>query len=214
VLLGEEKTMKRTLLILAGIVVTASGSGCATIVSGRDQNIHITSNPPGVRVKADTGVEVTTPGSLKLPRNRPHTLVAEYAGAQPQQKDLQSGLNGWIFGNILIGGIIGVVIDIASGAYGDLSPATACFDFTPVGQAAEQRKREYLASHPDLRENVRCAILYERPLYGMKKDELVAALGDPDEVVQAGKSEKYVYESRDPKYYFVRDDRIQRIERK
>lgn len=174
----------------------------------------ITSNPPGVRVKADTGVEVMTPGDLKLPRNKPHTLVAEYSGAGAQQKDLRCGLNGWVIGNILIGGIIGVVIDFASGAYGDLSPTMVHFDFTPAGQSVEQRKKDYLAAHPDLKENVRSAILYERPLSGMATSELIAALGDPDQVVPAGKDEKYVYENRDPKCYIIRGDKIQRIERK
>ncbi len=204
-------SMKTSVLLLGGILAVLFSSGCASIVSGRNQDIHVTSEPPGVKVEAENGVSVTTPGELTLVRNKPHTLVAKYAEADPQQKELRSDLNGWVFGNILFGGIIGAVVDFASGASGKLTPDAIHFDFTEAGKARMRRKMEYLKAHPDVDERVRFAIMHEKPRNRMSKDELVAALGEPDQIVPEKKYEKYVYESRDPKYYYVRNDAIERI---
>lgn len=206
--------MKNVVLIVAGLVLVLSGSGCATIVSGRHQDIRVTSDPPGVRVRADSGVEITTPGELSLTRNRSHTLVAEHQGTEPQQKELQCGMNGWILGNILIGGVVGVVVDLVSGASGQLSPAAVHFDFTETGLLSEKRKNEYLTSHPDLKKTVRTAILYERPYSGMKREELVAAFGEPDQTVEEGKYEKYIYLKRDPQCWYIRNGSVIRTTRR
>lgn len=206
--------MKNAVLLVVGLVLVLSGSGCATIVSGRHQDIHVTSDPPGVRVKADTGVEVTTPAELSLTRNKRHTLVAECEGSEPQQKELQCGMNGWIVGNILIGGVIGVVVDIVSGAHGQLSPDAVHFDFTEAGRLSENRKSEYVASHPDLKKSIRVAIQTERPHPGMRKDELIAAFGEPDQVVQEGKYEKCVYLNRDPQCWYIKNGAVYRTLRR
>ncbi len=203
--------MKKTVLVLAGLGVILCASGCATIISGKNQDIHITSDPPGVQVKAETGVTITAPGDLTLARNKNHTLVAQYGDAPPQQRELQSNLNGWVFGNILVGGLFGIVIDFASGAYGTLTPGAVHFDLTEAGQAVLQRKMDYLQSHPEASEKIRFAILNGRPLNGMSREVLVVALGEPDQTVTQGKYEKYVYESHNPRYYYVRHDRIERI---
>lgn len=205
--------MKNAVLIVVGFALVLSGSGCATIVSGRNQNIHVTSNPPGVRVKADTGVEVVTPGTLSLGRNKAHTLVAECDGSEPQQKELQCGMNGWLLGNILVGGLIGIAVDLVSGSYGQLSPDTVYFDFTEAGLLSEQRKQEYFASHPKLSNSVRSAIQEERPRAGMKREELIAAFGEPDQVVQEGKYEKCIYLNREPQGWYIRNGSVYRTVR-
>jgi hypothetical protein len=202
--------MRASVLAFVGILVMLAGSGCASIVSGRNQDVHITSNPPGAHVESETGVSVTTPGEITLVRNKPHTLVARYGDAEPQQVELRSDLNGWVFGNILFGGIIGAVIDFASGASGKLTPDAVCFDFTEAGKAHMEKKMAYLESHPGLNTRVRFAIMHERPLNGMSAEVLVIALGEPDEIVPEKKYEKYVYEGRDPRYYYVKDGSIVR----
>jgi len=94
-------------------------------------------------------------------RNQDHTLVAEYPGAEPQQVELKHKLQGWFWGNILLGGIIGGVVDLASGASGELVPKKVHFDFTSAGQAVASLKHKYLESHPDISEEIRFAILNE-----------------------------------------------------
>jgi hypothetical protein len=57
-----------------------------------------------------------TPAVIDLDRKRDHgEFRIELPGFQPVHIMRDKHLNGWIFGNILIGGLIGVVIDIAAG---------------------------------------------------------------------------------------------------
>lgn len=116
------------LLLLCSLVVL-SGSGCATIISGSEQIIPVTSTPSGATVTADGDTTITTPGEFTLERKKTHTLVAEYPRRGKQEVQLEKKLNNWVWGNILIGGIIGLVIDVVSGAIDELHPKEVHFDF-------------------------------------------------------------------------------------
>lgn len=116
------------LLLLCGLVMITS-SGCCSIMSGSTQEIAISSTPPGATVTADSGTSITTPGSIVLRRNIRHTLVAELPGYKQQQVQLEKKLNNWVWGNILIGGLIGLVIDMVSGAIDELHPKEVHFQF-------------------------------------------------------------------------------------
>ena len=190
-----------TLLLCAFVFLT----GCATITKGKYQNIPVTSEPPGVKVRSCTGVSLTTPGSFELARNHNHTLVAEYPGCEPQQKQLKHKLQGCFWRNFLICGIISGVVDLVSGASDDLVPDKVHFDFTTTGLAIESRKRSYLESHPDTTDDVRFAILSELDEKGMTKDELIASFGEPPEIVEDGKYEVFIYDNRKHKSYYFRD---------
>lgn len=116
------------LLVWCGLVVLAS-SGCCSIMSGSTQEIPISSTPPGAVVTADSGTRITTPGSIVLRRKTRHTLVAELPGYPQQQVQLEKKLNNWVWGNILIGGLIGLVIDMVSGSIDELHPKEVHFQF-------------------------------------------------------------------------------------
>lgn len=97
-------------------------AGCATIVHGGTQDIRVSSQPSGAVVRVQ-GMATTTPGVLKLERKGTHTLVFEKEGHKSVEVQLNKTVDGWLFGNILIGGIIGLVIDFVSGAAYKLTPA-------------------------------------------------------------------------------------------
>jgi hypothetical protein len=203
--------MKAIVLVSASLLTVLLDSGCATFVSGSHQDVHVTSDPPGVQVRADNGVTIDTPGDINLVRNKPHTLVATYENAEAQERELRSDLNGWFLGNILLGGLIGMGVDLVSGAYATLSPETVHFDFTEEGQARARRKQQYLRDHPELRKDVKLAILHDRPRTRMTQEQLVLTLGQPDEIAEDGKYERYVYADHDPSQYGLRDGVIEHI---
>jgi hypothetical protein len=97
-------------------------SGCATVVTGKYQEIPVTSEPTGIKVRTDTGVSIITPGKFSLLRNQNHILVAECPGVEPHQFEIKHKLQGWFWGNILLGGIIGGVVDASSGSSDKLIP--------------------------------------------------------------------------------------------
>ncbi len=103
-------------------------SSCATVVCGIKQDVKITSQPPGAHVKingADSGV---TPSVASLARKHSHSIDVSKPGYQPQTRMLHAGMNQWIWGNLLIGGIIGMVIDFSSGGANRLSPGEVHID--------------------------------------------------------------------------------------
>ena len=75
-------------------------SGCATIVTGKYQDISVTSDPPGAKVTAGDGMSITTPCTLKLARNQRCTLIAEYPGEEPQQQKAQTPGAGLVLGQL------------------------------------------------------------------------------------------------------------------
>jgi hypothetical protein len=196
---------------LAGCLL-AVGSGCATVVSGKYQTISVKSEPSGVTVRTLDGTSVTTPGNLKLERTKKHVVTAELQGCESQQRELRSDLNGWLFGNILLGGVIGAVVDVCSGASGTLCPAEVYFDFTEKGQALAKRQGDFIRDHPALDPKIRFALSNGIPVRGMTKEQLLVCIGDPAQTLTQGKYEVLVYENRKPKKFFLKKDVVERSE--
>lgn len=103
-------------------VLLGTLSACATIVTGTSQSLTVDTSPEGADCQvAQAGFPVgeipRTPGSVRIAKSSaPVEVMCTKPGFQPTQQMQGSGVNGWVFGNILIGGIIGVVVDMASGA--------------------------------------------------------------------------------------------------
>lgn len=104
------------------IVFISAGIGCATIIHGSKQNVAIVSEPRKASIYIDEKSVGVTPFLARVARNRTHFIRIEMEGFQTYETVLKRKLDGWIFGNILIGGIIGIAIDAASGSMYTLSP--------------------------------------------------------------------------------------------
>jgi len=101
--------------------------GCASIVSSPNRPVAITSNPLGASfvVKKENGMAVSsgvTPSTITLNSSegyfRPAKYVVDFTkGKQTQSVPLTATMNGWYVGNILFGGLIGLlIVDPATGA--------------------------------------------------------------------------------------------------
>lgn len=99
-------------------------AACATIISGSTQDLDVSSVPPGATVTAEPGgYRVTTPAKLTLKRkDAPYRLTFALDGYEPYNVTVSSGTNGWVFGNLIIGGLIGIIVDSSSGAINKLTP--------------------------------------------------------------------------------------------
>ena len=124
-------------LLSAGLIATTLFStGCATIFGRSNYKVVINSNPTGANLSITdkAGKEVykgSTPATVSLKSSAGYFSKAEYqlkfdlANHDQKIVSLTSKLNGWYFGNILIGGIIGMlIIDPASGAMYKLPDTT------------------------------------------------------------------------------------------
>ena len=121
--------MTTDILRHATFIVAAllSLTGCASIVSGRHAEVAIDSYPSNAHVEIHDkrGRRVSsfnTPGVASLKRQGRYFMPARYTatiaapGYQSAQVPLGSTVNPWIIGNIVIGGIPGLIVDNATGA--------------------------------------------------------------------------------------------------
>ena len=113
------KVFKFLVLLLCPILLL----GCATIISGRSQKISVSTTPSEAKVTLN-GMEQKSPAIFTLDRTVPsYQVTIEKEGYKTVNVTIRRGINGWIFGNIIFGGIIGVVIDCASGSVYSFSPS-------------------------------------------------------------------------------------------
>lgn len=113
--------------------------GCATIVHGGRQKIPVKSDPSGATVSVNR-IKVQTPGVINLSRLEPMaTLRFEKEGYEPVEITLIRTTDGWLWGNVLFGGIIGIAIDFATGAAYQLSPNQVNVTLKSLGYEEEKK---------------------------------------------------------------------------
>lgn len=114
--------MKKS-IIICSLAITLLMSSCATIVPGSKQNVKFDSSPGSARIFIDEIEVGKTPFEIKLTRKSEHSVMIKLEGYQTYQTTLTKKFNGWYVGNILFGGLIGVIIDPITGAMYNLSPS-------------------------------------------------------------------------------------------
>jgi hypothetical protein len=97
-------------------------TSCATIMHGTRQSIGISSNPTNANIWVDHSYVGTTPIIVDMTRKDNHIVTIDLEGYQPYQVTLTRTLSGWVFGNIIFGGIIGLAVDAISGGIYVLTP--------------------------------------------------------------------------------------------
>jgi hypothetical protein len=118
----ESMLLKRAVLGLVCVAVGFSASACATIIHGSSQKVDFASTPPEARVLVDGRDLGKTPITLKLARKDNHTVRIELEGYQPFEIRIEKELSGWYLGNLVFGGVIGLIVDPITGAMYKLSP--------------------------------------------------------------------------------------------
>lgn len=116
------KMLRVGILMLLGIAVT----GCATITRGTKDFFVIESEPTGATVALSNGLNCVTPCGMEMPRKRAFTASFTMDGYKPVEvqvvpKQAAAGTAG-MAGNVLLGGLVGIVTDSTTGAMKDLHP--------------------------------------------------------------------------------------------
>jgi len=97
-------------------------SGCASIIDGKHQNIHLmpsTSGKVTATVMSPSGIqEVTLPTVIHTERSREDIVVKvnEDKCYEESTQAVESSINPVILGNIITGGLVGSTTDFATGA--------------------------------------------------------------------------------------------------
>ncbi len=115
------------IVIIGMVAASLALSGCATITRGSDDVLVINSTPQGAQVQLSNGMSCTsTPCSFKLPRRSDIGVTVSKQGCRSVVTNVThktaDGGAAAIAGNVLVGGIIGLGVDAATGASQELIP--------------------------------------------------------------------------------------------
>ena len=113
----------RKLRLLVGCASLFLLGSCATIVSWSRQKVKFDSTPANAIVVIDETEVGKTPFEIKLERRREYDVEIKLDGYKSYKTKLVKKFNAWYIGNILFGGIIGLIVDPATGAIYRLTPS-------------------------------------------------------------------------------------------
>jgi hypothetical protein len=131
------------LIAIAGSLALA---GCATVTRGTTEQVQIISEPDDAVATTSLGQSCHTPCTLTVGRKDEFVVVFEKPGFERKQvpviTEISGGGGAAFAGNILLGGVVGMGADAATGAaYNHApNPVWAALDSVPEPDPAPPRK--------------------------------------------------------------------------
>ncbi len=120
---------------------------CASVTRGTTENISISSTPAGATAELsglDNPTACVTPCVVVAKRNADITVTINKAGYEPQVIPLTKEIPGngavGFAGNVLVGGLVGMGVDAATGAAMDHKPNPVTVTLQPVAPTMRARK--------------------------------------------------------------------------
>ena len=134
--------------IFATVVASCMLSSCATIVSGGDPSVTIKGDVDelvDIRTEKQTYQGVLLPAVVKVNRHKINGQRIQVTSKNYTFPDIvmDRKINGWAFGNILLGGLIGWGVDLATNCVS--KPAQTQFTILPL----EKQEKEAVKSESD-----------------------------------------------------------------
>ncbi len=113
--------------------------GCATIVTGTSSDVSFQSDPSEAEIEINGQDRGETPTTISLDSDRAYTVELSLEGYEDETIQLKKSTSGWLAGNIVLGGIPGLIIDAATGGMYVLKPENANATLDPeTADAAEK----------------------------------------------------------------------------
>lgn len=110
------------LLATATLILTV---GCATIFKGSSADVRLNSSPAGADVFINESDRGSTPQTISLKRNKNYQLEFKKDGYEDVRMEINQDfdIGTTVVGNIFSWGLLGIIVDVASGAAYSLEPA-------------------------------------------------------------------------------------------
>lgn len=98
-------------------------TGCATIMNKSSyQKVNVNSSATESEIFVDGMSKGTAPQILKLKRGKIYLIEIKKPGYETYRISTSNSITGWFWGNIICGGLIGMVIDLATGNAYEIEP--------------------------------------------------------------------------------------------
>lgn len=124
-------------------LAAASLGGCATVTRGTTNQVQIVSEPAGASARTSFGHQCNTPCTLSVSRKDEFSVLISAPGYEEQRVDVKTQLAGTgaagFAGNIVAGGVVGMVVDASKGATLEHSPNPVTVSLRPLAPAPVQR---------------------------------------------------------------------------
>ena len=128
--------MKHRIPILVTVcLLVVTLMGCGAILQGTRQTIQANSAPSAATIAVSpTNEEYTTPASMSLERKNNYVLTFSKEGYTSAKFNIQKKLSGGMLVlDVLFTGLLGVIVDAATGAWYNLSPEVASVSLERLG---------------------------------------------------------------------------------
>ncbi|MCK8779116.1 translation initiation factor 2 [Rhizobium sp. NTR19] len=117
--------------------LAAALSSCGSISRGTSENVVISAMPTDAKVSTSLGHSCPqSPCTIKVERKAEFTVFAEKEGYKPGRLDVKTKISdggaAGFAGNVLVGGVIGMGVDAATGAALDHYPNPAYVVLEPM----------------------------------------------------------------------------------
>lgn len=122
---------------VVALALAFSLGACASIMHGTTQEVGISSSPTNARVTVNNMPLGQTPLVAKLDRGNNHIVKIELEGFQPFEATLTKKVSGWVWGNVVFGGLIGLAVDAMSGGLYNLTPEQLSAQLARQGATTE-----------------------------------------------------------------------------
>lgn len=107
---------KINLILLMAVTIGMLITGCASIMSGTTQQVTFQSSPDGALVKINGKPLGKTPLTMQLDKDKNQTLTVEKEGYKTFTTSMDTRLDSWFWGNVVLGGVFGSTTDSINGA--------------------------------------------------------------------------------------------------
>lgn len=121
----QHRGIRRAVAVAALVWTVPLLSGCGVLFGGTTKTITVTSAPAAAQLTTTPSTaQFTTPASLQLERKNSYTITATKDGYKSAEAQIQKQMRtGPLILDILFTGLLGVVVDAATGGWYDLQPA-------------------------------------------------------------------------------------------
>jgi len=142
------KNSRKLLLMVAILFFAFFINGCASIFDGDTSILSIMTDPKDatVTIKGSQSGEIITkhtPCSISLNKGSDYMVSIELAGYRSENVMIRREISGWFWGNILLGGIIGMVIDYGTNNMWDHTPTVLNVDLSEQSSLPQTITIEY-----------------------------------------------------------------------
>jgi hypothetical protein len=131
---------------LAAASIVLMAGGCATITRGTTDQLQITSEPSNATARTSLGHNCVTPCTITISRKDEFSVVISKAGYQEQTIEVKTQIAGagaaGFAGNVLIGGVVGMGADVATGAALEHVPNPVSVQLVPARSGPPARPKK------------------------------------------------------------------------